>query len=458
MSSMKVPVAAIVDSSPISGRQLMIIGLCAVVMTVDGFNTQSIAMVAPEVASGWHIGPSVLGVVFGSGLLGGLIGAMIFGMIGDRKGRKPALIASIALFSALTPLTPLAGGGQALIAMRFITGLGLGGAMPLMISLSSEYAPARRRDTLVALMFCGFPLGGVAGGLLSAWLIPEFGWPSVFWFGGAFPLLLLPLIWRVIPESLMFLARMRDRRRITSILSRMRWLSLWDGELPAALPKQHSPVIALFEQRRAIPTLLVWGSLFISLLITYFLINWIPLLARQSGLGAASAVYGAVALNLGVIAGCILIGWLADRSGRPILVIAAAFALGAIATALIGQSGQSSTVLYATAFVAGGLCTGAQICTFSLAARLYDTSVRATGVGWAIGIGRVGSFVGPTMGGILVAAGMAPAMLFLIVGATSIGSAAGIWLLGRTSPVPLDSAIRETPSTARLEAARHGVS
>lgn len=458
MSSTKIPIAEIVDSSPISLRQFMIIGLCALVMAVDGFNTQSIAMVAPEIASAWHVGPSVLGVVFGAGLFGGLIGAMIFGMIGDRKGRKPALLASVALFSALTPLTPLAGDGQTLIAMRFITGLGLGGAMPLMISLSSEYAPSRRRDTLVALMFCGFPLGGVAGGLLSAWLIPVFGWPSVFWFGGAFPLMLLPLIWRVIPESLMFLTLTRDQRRIRAILSHMRWLNLWDGELPAIPPRRRSPVIGLLAEGRAIPTLLLWASLFVSLLITYFLINWIPLLARRSGFGAASAVYGAVALNLGVIAGCILIGWLADRSGRPILVIASAFALGAVATALIGQSGHSSAILYTTAFVAGGLCTGAQICTFSLAARIYDTSVRATGVGWAIGIGRVGSFVGPIIGGVLVAAGMLPATLFLIVGTTSFGSAAGIWLLGRTSTVQLDSAIRKARSAAGLEAAHHGVS
>jgi AAHS family 4-hydroxybenzoate transporter-like MFS transporter len=288
-------------------------------------------------------------------------------------------------------------------------------------------------------------------------MIPAFGWPSIFYAGGAFALLLLPLIWRVIPESLMFLALMRDRRRITAILSRMHWLGLWDGELPEAPQRRRSRVVALFTERRAIPTMLVWASLFISLLITYFLINWIPLLARQSGFGAASAVYAAVALNLGVIAGCIVIGWIADRSGRPVLVIASAFALAAIATAMIGQSGGSSTMLFATAFVAGGLCTGAQICTFSLAARIYDTSVRATGVGWAIGIGRVGSFVGPVLGGVLVAAGMAAGPLFLIVGASSLGSAAGVWLLGMTAPVPLDRGVRKSQAPAGLEAARHGV-
>jgi AAHS family 4-hydroxybenzoate transporter-like MFS transporter len=437
MFARKHTIAAIVDNSPLAARQLVIIGLCGLVMMVDGFDTQSIALVAPDIAAAWHIGPSIFGLVFGAGLFGGLIGAMIFGMAGDRKGRKPILMATVLLFAALTPLTPLAGNGEALIAVRFLTGLGLGGAMPIMTSIASEYAPARWRDTLVALMFCGFPLGGVVGGLVSARLIPAFGWQSVFYFGGALPLFLLPFIWRLIPESVMFLSLRGDRQRIAAILQRMRWLDAWDGELRAKPQKHRSSVISLFTEGRAFSTVLLWASLFMSLLITYFLINWIPLLARQSGVGAASAVYGVVALNIGVIAGCIGIGWLAGRSGRPILVIAGAFALGALATALIGRSGESSTMLYATAFLAGGLCTGAQICTIALGARIYETALRATGVGWAIGVGRVGSLVGPIAAGVLIGAGMPVPTLFVLVGALSFGSAAAVWLLGRAAAVPL---------------------
>jgi MFS family permease len=148
-------------------------------------------------------------------------------------------------------------------------------------------------------------------------------------------------------------------------------------------------------------------------------------------------VYGVVALNIGVIAGCIGIGWLAGRTGRPILVIAGAFAFGALATALIGRSGESSTMLYVTAFLAGGLCTGAQICTIALGARIYETALRATGVGWAIGVGRVGSLVGPIVAGVLIGAGMPVPTLFVLVGALSFGSATAVWLLGRAVASPL---------------------
>jgi AAHS family 4-hydroxybenzoate transporter-like MFS transporter len=434
----KLSLESIVDNSPLGRGQIMIIVICALIAVVDGFDTQSIGLVAPAIAAAWQIAPSRFGIVFGAGLFGSLLGALVFGICGDRFGRRPALIAAVALFAATTSITPFASSLPVLGLVRLATGLGLGGALPGIISMTSEYAPAKLRGTLVALMFCGFPLGAVIGGIVSAGMIPVFGWPSVFYVGAAIPALLLPVVWAVLSESVRFLAMKQDRAGIERVLERMRWPAQWDGVLGSALLETRSPVASLFASGKALGTVLLWTTLFLSLLLTYFLVNWMPIIARQSGIGMTAAVLAVVALNLGAIVGCLAIGRLCDLYGRATIIIGCAFGLGAVAIALIGISKQSVPVLLAVTFLAGVFSIGAQMCTVALCASFYETSLRATGVGWAIGIGRIGSIVGPVLGGLLIAARMAAVPLFILVGAMSIGSAIAIVTLGlRTAPRPM---------------------
>src|SRR3981081_3750755 len=181
MGHEKLSLEAIVDSSPLGSGQIMIIVICALVAVVDGFDTQSIALVAPAIAAAWHVAPSRFGVVFGAGLFGSLVGALVFGICGDRFGRRPALLAAVAVFTATTSITPFTSSLPGLAIVRLVTGFGLGRALPSLISLTAEYAPAKLRGTLVALMFCGFPLGAVIGGIVSAGIIPAIGWASVFY-------------------------------------------------------------------------------------------------------------------------------------------------------------------------------------------------------------------------------------------------------------------------------------
>jgi AAHS family 4-hydroxybenzoate transporter-like MFS transporter len=425
----------IVDTSPLGRRQIVIFVLCALVAMVDGFDTQSIALVAPVIVSAWGAKASAFGVVFGAGLLGSLIGAFLFGLAADRVGRKPALIVAMLLFALVTLATPLTTAVGPLIAVRLVTGLGLGGALPILISITSEYAPTRLRSTLVSLMFCGFPLGAVVGGVAATRLIPAFGWHSIFYAGAAIPLLLLPVILALVPESIRFLAAAQDRVRVSAILHRMKWANAWDGVLPAAaMQPGRSRVAALFAGGRAIGTLFLWTTLFLSLLLTYFLINWIPIIARQSGIGMSSAVLAVAAVNLGAIVGCLLIGRLADRRGDPTTFISFGFALGALAIVLIGSSGQSGAWLLTASFAAGVCSLGAQMCTVAYCASFYDTELRATGVGWAIGVGRVGAIVGPVVGGLLVGSGMPTARLFLIVGVMSAAAALAVFGVGQYAP------------------------
>lgn len=431
MEQCMVSLESIVDAAGLSPRQALIIVLCSLVVMIDGFNTQSIAFAAPAIVAAWRVPTTSFGAVFAAGLLGGLIGALAFGVLADRLGRKPSLVAAVLLFATVNLLAPLTTSVEALTAVRLVSGLGLGGALPITISLTSEYAPARMRTTLVALMFCGFPLGAVLGGIGAAKLIPALGWASVFYAGGLIPIALLPLVIGWIPESVRFLSVRQARGRIEQVLRRMRWLQLWNGQLmPAARPVR-SPVASLFAEGRAAATLLLWITLFLSLLLTYFLINWIPLIARSAGYDMTSAVLGVAALNLGAIIGCLVIGRLADRYGRLTRLLGLAFMLGAIAIGLIGTSGHSSVWLLAAAFLSGACSIGAQMCTVVYCAEFYETALRSTGVGWAIGIGRIGSIVGPAMGGILIAAGLASSVLFVLIGAMSVGSGIAVLALGR---------------------------
>lgn len=431
MEQSTVSLESIVDAAALSPRQLLIILLCSLVVMVDGFNTQSIAFVAPAIVGAWRVPAASFGVVFAAGLLGSLIGALVFGVLADRLGRKPSLVAAVLLFAAVNLITPFTTSVSALTVVRLASGFGLGGALPITISLTSEYAPARVRTTLVALMFCGFPLGAVLGGMGAAKLIPALGWASVFYVGGLVPIALLPFVIGWIPESVRFLSLRQARGRVERVLRRMRWLELWNGQLMPAGTTVRSPVASLFAEGRAAATLLLWITLFLSLLLTYFLINWIPLIARSSGYDLTSAVLGVAALNLGAIVGCLIIGRLADRYGRLTTLLGVAFVLGAVAIGLIGASGLSSLWLVAAAFLSGVCSLGAQMCTVVYCANFYDTALRSTGVGWAIGIGRIGSIVGPAMGGILLAAGLTPGILFVLIGSMSVGSGIAVLALGR---------------------------
>jgi AAHS family 4-hydroxybenzoate transporter-like MFS transporter len=420
---------AVMDSSRIGRFQVAIILVCACVAMFDGFDTQAIALAAPEIAASWKVAPSVFGGVFASGLFGALLGAIAFGLAADRFGRKPSLLAAVALFGLVTLVTPFVNDIPALIAVRFITGIGLGGALPGIISITSEYAPARSRATIVSLMFCGFPLGAVLGGVAAAQLTPIFGWRVLFFIGGVAPLLMLPVIVMIVPESIRFLALSGHRQEVQRLLGRLRVALAWDGEL-GGLGAERGPSIGrLFEGRLALGTLILTTTFLLTLMLSYFLVNWLPLLTRQAGVGMQSAVLGVAALNLGAILGCLIIGRLVDRHGAA-LPIGAAYILGGAAIALIGLNAHAAPLMLTLCFVAGGFSVGAQMCVVALCATFYRTELRATGVGWLMGAGRIGAILGPILGGALIARGMSATHLFFVAGGVSLLTALTVFAMG----------------------------
>lgn len=421
---------SLLDGRRIASLQVFIIVICAIVSMVDGFDTQSIALAAPTIAKDFGVAASSFGPIFGIGLFGGLVGAIIGGLLGDRFGRKPVLIASIAVVAIGSLITPFTTAATALFFVRFMTGLGLGGALPGVISLTGEYAPLRRRAATVALMFCGFPLGAVVGGLASSVLIPKFGWHSVFWVGGIVPVILIPIVALAVPESVRFLAKRTDKSGLTRVLARMKLDPTLAPTVAPAPDEARAPLPSLFTQGRAVGTVMLWIILLLSLLMTYFLTNWIPIIATQNGLVARVAILGAVMLNLGSIIGSIVLGRFVRK--RPAATIVVGYVVGAIAVVAIGQAAHSAPGLLITCFLAGFFGIGAQLCTVGLCATFYSDALRATGVGSAVGVARLGAILGPVVGGILLAGGVATPLIFVIIGIVSLVAGLAMLIMGLT--------------------------
>src|ERR1700738_3018098 len=403
-SASQVDVAQFIDAQPVGGFQIRLLLICAAVLFLDGFDTQAIGFVAPALAREWGVSKAALGPVFSAGLFGLMIGALVFGPLADRIGRKKIIIFSTLAFGLGTLVTAFVQDVNTLLAIRFLTGLGLGGAMPNAVAMTSEFSPHRRRATMVMIMFCGFSVGAALGGLLAAALIPQFGWRWLSAAGGLAPLLLVPILMLRLPESVRFLALTgRAHERVAQLLGFINPKAVF---APGTRFVVHEPrlagipVLHLFKSGRTLVTLLLWVVFFMSLLDLYFLSNWLPTVLNDLGASVSGAAAIGSMLQVGGVVGTFALGSIIDRFSFRALALVyfiAVFAVGAI-----GQLGHS-VVLVALAIFAAGFCiVGGQIAANALAAAFYPTSVRATGIGWALGIGRVGSIVGPLGGGALL--------------------------------------------------------
>src|SRR4030088_457129 len=400
-----VDVAEFIDQQPVGGFEILLLLTCAAVLFVDGLDTQAIGYVAPALAREWGLSKGALGPVFSAGLFGLMIGALVFGPLADRIGRKKIIVFSTLAFGIGALATAFVNDVDSLLAIRFLTGLGLGGAMPNAIAMTSEFNPRRRRATMVMIMFCGFSVGAALGGFLAAGLIPQFGWRSVFVVGGVAPLVPVPILALRLPESVRFLALTgRAHQRVGELLGFITPRAVF---APATQFVIHEPELAgipvlhLFRDGRTLATLLLWVVFFMSLLALYFLSNWLPTVLNDLGASVSAAAAIGSMLQVGGVVGTFALGSVIDRFSFRALALVyfiAVFAVGAI-----GQLGHSVIFVTLAIFAAGFCIVGGQIAAKARAAGFYPTSVRATGVGWALGIGRVGSIIGPLVGGALLA-------------------------------------------------------
>src|SRR5216684_2371013 len=433
ISASPIDVAEFIDQQPVGGFQIRLLLTCAAVLFLDGFDTQAIGYVAPALAKEWSLSKGALGPVFSAGLFGLMIGALVFGPLADRVGRKKIIILSTLAFGLGALVTAFVQDVNMLLAIRFLTGLGLGGAMPNAIAMTSEFNPRRRRATMVMIMFCGFSVGAALGGFLAAALIPQFGWRSVFVVGGLAPLLLVPILARRLPESVRFLALTgRAQERVAELLGSISPRAVF---APATQFVVHEPeltgipVLHLFRDGRTLVTLLLWVVFFMSLLDLYFLSNWLPTVLNDLGASVSEAAMIGSMLQVGGVVGTFALGSIIDRfSFRALALVyfVAVFAVGAI-----GQLGHSVIFVSMAIFAAGFCIVGGQIAANALAAGFYPTAVRATGVGWALGIGRIGSIVGPLVGGALLIAKWSTGSVFMVAATAALCAALAAFSLSR---------------------------
>jgi len=429
----QIDVAEFIDQQPVGGFQLKLLLTCAAVLFLDGFDTQAIGYVAPALAKEWGLTKGALGPVFSAGLFGLMIGALVFGPLADRIGRKNIIIFSTLAFGIGALVTAFVQDVNALLAIRFLTGLGLGGAMPNTIAITSEFNPRRRRATMVMIMFCGFSVGAALGGLLAAALIPHFGWRSVFIIGGVAPLLLAPILALRLPESVRFLALTgHANQRVAELLGLINPKAAFAPATQFVVHEPHLPgipVLHLFREGRTLVTLLLWVVFFMSLLDIYFLANWLPTVLNDLGASVSEAAAIGSMLQVGGVVGTFALGSIIDRFSFRALALVyfiAVFAVGAI-----GELGHNAFLIWVAVFVSGFCVVGGQIAANALAAAFYPTSVRATGVGWALGIGRVGSIVGPLVGGVLLTMKWSTESVFMAAAAAALCAALAAFSLSR---------------------------
>ena len=406
-----IDVSRLVDEAKVGPFHTMIIAICAILLIVDGYDVFIYGVVLPELMKQWQLTAPQAGSLASWALFGMMGGALLFGPLGDRIGRKRTIALCFGLFSVSTFCNGFAATPTEFGIFRFLAGLGCGGLMPNAVALTNEYAPKRLRSTLVAVMFSGYAVGGMVAAGIGIFMLPRFGWQAMF-FAAAAPLVLLPLLLRALPESVGFLIRSGREEQARAVLTR-----LVPGNAPTTgkLVYQNAgstsaSVAELFRHNRTLGTLAMWLCFFCCLLMVYALGSWLPQLMRSAGYSLGSSLSFLLALNFGGMLGAICGGRIADRFGLP-RVVMGYFTLGALCIAMLGLN-PAMPVLYLLIFIAGAGTTGTQILLYASVAEFYTLSVRSTGLGWASGMGRVGAIVGPMLGGMLMAAQLPMAMNF----------------------------------------------
>jgi len=442
----EINISRLVDTTRLRPFHLWLISWCLLAMMADGFDLLNASVAGPALIKEWGISRASLGPVFSASLVGFLVGAPFFGYLGDRFGRRVAIIFSLIFVGVTTLACAWATNLQELLWLRFLSGLGLGGVLPNVIALNAEFAPKRLRATVLVVMSTGITLGAAVPGIVGVTLMPTYGWPVIFIVGGIVPLVVGLCLIFAIPDSIKFMvlrggsdeAVARLARKLDPALTIEPGTRFFLDKEDGSAKTRGSPV-ALFRHGWAQVTLLVWLIFVLNLMANNLMNAWLPMIVESSGHSAAQGAYAGSLYQLGGAIGGLCIGILIDRFGLKVLV--AVFSLAVPVLAFTGTPGLSDFLLLAMAFFSGCVVTGMQSALNAGAGLIYPTALRANGVGYALGVGRVGSISGPLIG----------------KSANEAGDAAcDVLLRHRDRPAALRRLLRALAEAAATDAGRDG--
>ncbi|MDB5835551.1 MAG: major facilitator superfamily aromatic acid/H+ symporter [Caballeronia sp.] len=435
MASHLIDVAEVIERQKVGRGQCLVVLLCALLMFLDGFDTQAVSYIVPALAKDWHLPREILGSIFSVALVGLMIGYLAIAPLSARFGHKRMMLASSVLFAVFTLLTVFATNVSELIGLRFLTGIGLGAAAPSAVALTCEFAPKRLRATFVLLVYCGFSLGFVVAGLTAGALMPTHGWKSLMLVGAIAPLVLtVPLAW-LLPESLAFLQRRpQGKERMRVILLRL-YPRL---EVPVGSTfrlegqgETRASVVALVKGRTSAGTLLLWLIFFLNLAEFYFMQSWLPTMLTGLQYSAATVVWVTALPTIAGVLSAVPLGLAMDRVG-PYVTLTVMYLAGCVFMWLVGDAFSGSVAwLMLMVFCAGFCISGGQKSVIALAAVYYPINLRSTGVGWALGIGRLGGIAGPLIAGMLYSAHWTPAEIFRFSAWPVLVAGIGVFVMGR---------------------------
>lgn len=405
-------VAEVIDDGKVSGQQLLVVGLCLFFNMLDGFDITAMAVVAGPVSTELQLTPDRLGWIFSFALAGMMIGAMFLAPVSDIIGRRKVIVISVCLVGASIILTANAGSLTEFIILRFISGMGAGAMLACQATLSAEYSPNKYRAASVAVVTSGYPMGAMMTSVVAGYIMPEYGWRGMFWFGGVFTLAMGLVAWMLIPESLKYLFERRPENaleRVNGILEKLKKPTL--SEMPAVAAGEKDKDSNLFtvmlkllapEHRRK--TITLWAAFFLCFSTLYFLMSWIPKLMEDSGYSASVGHDAFFNFNLGGVIGIYMMAWMSTRwkLSNLIFVLSVSSAIGMV---IFAYAPNQLSLLMALILLIGILQQGGFTGLYGVAAKVYPTEIRSTGIGWAIGLGRSGAVAGPAIAGYLIVGG-----------------------------------------------------
>lgn len=443
MSSVEsVDVRRLINQGALSGGQIRLIVLCFIVVALDGMDIAIMGFIAPSLKASWNVTNHQLGVVISAALIGLALGAMIAGPLADRFGRRLMIIFSVLFFGLWTLVTAFSHSIEQMILFRFLTGLGLGAAMPNVSTLVAEYAPERRRSFIITVVFCGFTFGAASGGFAASWLLPRYEWHSVLLLGGILPLLVLPVLIRQLPESVRFLiSRGAPAERIRTILERMipgstnPHSQFQSSEADATQPDKNA-IATVISPRYRTGSLMLWGGYFMGLFLVYLIGSWLPSLVSKQGMTVTQAAIITAMYQAGGTLGSLFAGWLMDRFNAN-LALAVIYFCGGIAIVALGFSPAQVTVMSSIAFCSGFCFNGANTGMNALSASYYPTHARATGSSWMHGVGRIGAILSAFVGAEMLSLGWPFNLIFLLLAIPAVLTTAMLVIKNRYGFKPI---------------------